>query len=102
MKFPVQPPRVFPLNRPRGSLLRQNGLVLPLPHRLAATAPRDPAVPGLCPRQEELEPEQSRRQVDSSAVQEQSYMKGGIFDAWFGEILRSPHQQWAGKRKFAT
>ena len=27
--------------------------------------------------------------------------KGGIFDAGFGEILRSPHLQWAGKRKFA-
>ena len=28
--------------------------------------------------------------------------KGGIFDAGFGEILSSPHLQWAGKRKFAT
>ena len=27
--------------------------------------------------------------------------KVGIFDAGFGEILRSPHLQWAGKRKFA-
>ena len=28
-------------------------------------------------------------------------IKGGIFDAGFGEILRSPHLQWAGKCKFA-
>ena len=28
--------------------------------------------------------------------------KGGIFEAGFGEILRSPHLQWAGKRKFAS
>ena len=27
--------------------------------------------------------------------------KGGIFEAGFGEILRPPHLQWAGKRKFA-
>ena len=27
--------------------------------------------------------------------------KGGIFDVGFGEILRSPHLQWAGNRKFA-
>ena len=27
--------------------------------------------------------------------------KGGIFDAGFGEILRSPHLQWTGKCKFA-
>ena len=26
--------------------------------------------------------------------------KGGIFYAGFGEILRSPHLRWAGKRKF--
>ena len=27
--------------------------------------------------------------------------RGGIFEAGFGEILCSPHLQWAGKRKFA-
>ena len=28
-------------------------------------------------------------------------INGEIFDAGFGEILRSPHLQWAGKQKFA-
>ena len=79
-----QPAGIFALRWPRARLLRRDGLVLSVPHRVVdGFVPHNIARFGLCVRDEELEPKPVRSQVDGGTVkEEESYLKGGRHDKW--------------------